>query len=165
MATKNKVFDPLAVARTKPASVKALEINPAGARNAGLGVLEPYPRFPVEILACKNLTKLAIFRGIAWGGDQTIPKAIGSLGKLTHLTLGGLGFEKLPAELGRLTKLVDLDLVYSNAVTELPASLGKLTRLQRLSCGYCEALVKLPSTIGNLKELRELALGRTALRG
>lgn len=165
MAKHKKVFDPLAQARTKPSAVKALEINPAGARNAGLGELAPYPHFPPEIFDCKNLVRLSVFRGIAWDGVQTIPKAIGSLSKLTHLTLGGLGYTALPAELGKLTKLVELDLVYSNAVTELPAAIGKLAKLQRLGCGYCEALTKLPSTIGNLKELRELSLGRTALRG
>ncbi len=110
-------------------------------------------------------TQLTIFRGIAWDGVQTIPRAIGSLRKLTHLTLGGLGFTTLPAELGKLTALVELDLVYADAITELPAAIGKLAKLQRLSCGYCEALVKLPPTIGKLKQLRELSLGYTALRG
>ena len=120
--------------------------------------------FPGEVLDCTNLVSLEIFRGIAWDGDARIPRAIGTLKKLRHLGLGGLGFTTLPEELGNLSKLEELELYYSDALTALPKSLGKLGKLRTLQCGDCEALAKLPTTIGELRELRELGLGGTALR-
>jgi hypothetical protein len=48
--------------------------------------------FPRELLACKNLVSLELFRGIAYDGDGTIPAEIGTLSKLERLSLGGLTF-------------------------------------------------------------------------
>lgn len=162
MANKNS-YDPLAQARRKPKLVKTLAVNPAGARNAGLGLFEPYPAFPKEILACKNLEQLEIFRGIDWNGDATIPKGIGTLKKLTKLELGGIACVSLPAEVGKLAKLESLSLSYATELRSLPAELGKLRALRELSCCYCESLVELPPEIGKLRKLRSLDLRNTNL--
>src|SRR5688500_6652357 len=105
MAKKPKIADPLAPVRTDPMKVTVLALNPAASRNTGDGWFDPLPAFPDEILACKNLVVIEIFRGIR---DGTIPPAIGTLKKLTHLDLGGLTTTALPAELGQLVKLEHL---------------------------------------------------------
>lgn len=149
MAKKAKTFDPLAQAKANPAKVKVIELNPAGARNAGKGWFDPLPAFPPEILACKNLVELEIFRGIA---DGTIPEAIGALTKLKSLGLGGLTTTQLPASIGKLVNLESLDLAYMELLTALPASIGKLTKLRDLQMPY-SGLVALPP-MGTLKALR-----------
>src|SRR5256885_11077032 len=103
---KAKLYDPLRTARDTPAKVKQLSLNPAGARNAGHGVFQPYAVFPDEVLACTNLTSLEIFRGLQ--DHVEIPAAIGKLTKLTTLSLGGLGYTKLPDTIGKLTSLTEL---------------------------------------------------------
>src|SRR5687767_1377121 len=120
MAKKVKTADPLAPVRTNPTKVTTLELNPAGSRNAGKGWFDPLPVFPPEILDCKNLVELEIYRGIE---DGTIPDGIGKLTKLTSLNLGGLSTTRLPESIGKLTKLESLSLAYMDALHELPASI------------------------------------------
>ena len=81
---------------------------------------DPLPEFPVELLACKNLVELEIFRGIV---DGTIPKELGALSKLTSLSLGGLDTKKLPEELGGLARLESLELSYVGSLAALPESI------------------------------------------
>jgi hypothetical protein len=149
MGKKPKIADPLAPVRTSPTKVTHLELNPAGSRNAGKGWFDPLPAFPDEILACKNLVMLEIFRGIR---DGTIPPAIGTLKKLTHLGLGGLTTTELPAELGQLAKLEHLGLAYMESLTSLPASIAKLTRLVDIQAPYA-GITALPP-LGTLKKLQ-----------
>jgi Leucine-rich repeat (LRR) protein len=149
MGKKPKIADPLAPVRTTPMKVTHLELNPAGSRNAGKGWFDPLPAFPDEILACKNLVMLEVFRGIR---DGTIPPAIGTLKKLTHLGLGGLTTTELPKELGQLAKLEHLGLAYMESLTSLPASVSKLTKLVDIQAPYA-GLTALPP-IGTLKKLQ-----------
>ena len=158
MAKKAKTFDPLAQAKANPAKVKAIELNPAGARNAGKGWFDPLPAFPPEILACKNVVDLQIYRGI---DDGTIPESIGTLTKLKHLTLGGLSTTALPAAIGKLTSLESLSLAYMQSLTELPASIGKLVKLRELDAPYA-GIVALPP-MGTLRALRTLNLTNSSL--
>lgn len=151
MAKKPKIADPLAPVRANPAKVTRLELNPAGSRNAGKGWFDPLATFPPEIFACKNLVSLDIFRGLR---DGTIPPAIGTLKKLTDLGLGGLDTTVLPEEIGQLAKLERLSLAYMESLTALPASIGKLTKLVDIQAPY-SGITALPP-IGGLKRLAAL---------
>lgn len=72
------------------------------------------------------------------------------------LSLAGLGLEKLPSEIGQLTKLTELDLV-ANFLTELPSEIGQLSNLRILKLGGSD-LTQLPSEIGNLSSLEQLEI-------
>ena len=65
---KRVPFDPLATAREKPLSIKTLSLNPADLYNKGK-LWEAAPAFPREILACKKLEKLLLFRDELWFDD------------------------------------------------------------------------------------------------
>ena len=158
MGKKAKTFDPLAEARANPAKVKGLELNPAGARNEGKGWFDPLPAFPPEVLACKNLVDLQIFRGIS---DGTIPEAIGTLVKLKSLTLGGLSTKELPASIGKLANLESLSLAYMQSQRELPAAIGKLVKLRELDAPYA-GITTLPP-MGTLRALKTANFTNSAL--
>ncbi|MBA3502114.1 MAG: hypothetical protein H0T65_17250, partial [Deltaproteobacteria bacterium] len=158
MGKKVKTADPLAPVRTNPTKVTTLELNPAASRNAGTGWFEPLPVFPPEILGCKNLVELEIYRGII---DGTIPEGIGTLTKLKALGLGGLSTTQLPESLGKLTKLETLSLAYMQSLRELPVSIGKLTKLRELDMAYA-GITALPA-IGALRALRTANFANTAL--
>lgn len=152
---KLKPKDPLAAIRKDPSKVKSVELNPANARNKGFDV-QPLTTFPEELLACKNLERLEIFRGID-GADVKIPEAIGRLAALKELTLGGLSIEALPEAIGKLKNLTSLSLAYNEQLATLPTSIGQLTALQHLGLSYT-ALKTLPESIGKLKSLKTLQL-------
>jgi hypothetical protein len=158
MGKKVKTADPLAPVRTNPTKVTVLELNPAGSRNAGQGWFDPLPVFPPEILGCKNLVELEIYRGIV---DGTIPDGIGALTKLTSLGLGGLPTTRLPESLGKLTKLETLSLAYMQSLSELPVSIGKLTKLRELDMPYA-GITALPP-LGTLRALRTANFSNTPL--
>ena len=149
MGKKPKPIDPLAQVKSNPAKVTALGLNPAASRNTGHGLYDALPAFPTEVLACKNLTHLEIFRGIR---DGRIPKEIGTLTKLKNLSLGGLSTQTLPEEIGKLTNLHTFELAYQESLTALPASIGKLAKLKFLQCPYA-GFTTLPPSIGKLKKL------------
>ena len=67
------------------------------------------------------------------GHDQltSLPAEIGQLASLVELDLGGNQLTSLPAEIGQLTSLTELDL-YNNQLTSLPAEIGQLTSLTEL---------------------------------
>ena len=73
-----------------------------------------------------------------------------------RLGLDELGLSSLPAEIGNLTALRDLDL-YNNQLTTLPAEIGNLTDLRNLNLDGNQ-LTTLPAEIGNLTALTELSL-------
>jgi hypothetical protein len=158
MAKKVKTADPLAPVRTNPTKVTTLELNPAGSRNAGKGWFDPLPVFPPEILDCKNLVELEIYRGIV---DGTIPEGIGKLTKLTSLGLGGLSTTRLPESIGKLVKLESLSLAYMESLHALPTSIGKLTKLRDLQMPYA-GLTSLPP-LGTLRALRTANFTNTPL--
>ena len=55
--------------------------------------------------------------------------------RTTVLSLGGADLESLPAEIGDLTGLTELDLRY-NQLTALPPEIGNLTNLTRLDLAF-----------------------------
>lgn len=124
---KLKPKDPLAEVRANPAKVKRFDLNPADARNHGF-LVEPLTAFPEELLACKALESLAIFRGIR--GPVTIPDRIGELGALKKLSLGGLALKALPESIGKLKNLTDLSLDYDEQLARRgrPEALSRVHR-------------------------------------
>ncbi|MBK6923106.1 MAG: leucine-rich repeat domain-containing protein [Deltaproteobacteria bacterium] len=179
---KLKPKDPLAAVRSHPEKVKKLEINPADARNNGFEV-KPLKAFPEEVLACKNLVSLEIFRGIT--GPVTIPDGIGKLRNLEVLMLGGLSLRAVPKAIGDLSKLKTLSLDYNASLAALPDTIGRLKNLETISftdtrirelpkalfdCKRLKRLdlrgiAKVPPGLGKLTNLEELYIQASALAG
>lgn len=73
---------------------------------------------------------------------------------VTQLRLWSLSITSLPASIGNLTNLFDLQLG-DNQLTSLPASIGNLTNVRSLGL-WGNQLTSLPSEIGDLTGLQEL---------
>ncbi len=153
---KLKPHDPLSGARKDPSRVKSIVLNPAHLRNKGFDS-PPFRSFPLEILACKNLRMLEIFRGLT-GRDQSLPKDFGRLAALEKLSLGGIDIAALPDSIGKLKKLKTLELNYLDKLAELPDALGDCTNLESIEMYDLPKLETLPKTIGKLKKLKKLKL-------
>lgn len=151
-----KPHDPLAAVRKDPTKVKSLVFNPAHLRNKGFDS-PPLRAFPIEILACKNLSSLEIFRGLA-GRDQSLPKDFGRLAALEKLSLGGIKLKTLPDSIGKLTKLKTLELNFLNSLEKLPDAIGDCKSLESLTIYDAPKLKTLPKTIGRLTKLKKLKL-------
>eukprot|EP00547_Thalassionema_nitzschioides_P010510 CAMPEP_0194227412 /NCGR_PEP_ID=MMETSP0156-20130528/42844_1 /TAXON_ID=33649 /ORGANISM="Thalassionema nitzschioides, Strain L26-B" /LENGTH=812 /DNA_ID=CAMNT_0038959893 /DNA_START=51 /DNA_END=2486 /DNA_ORIENTATION=- len=129
-----------------------------------------YGKFALdELLAQANLLptlqKLDLSFGSFYGA--TIPTEIGRLSRLTELNLGHGQWEgTLPTELGLITQLRVLDL--SNNVLEgtLPKELGKLTQLRRLNLSHNILTGELPDEqYGDLRLLESVDVSDNALQG
>jgi len=90
-----------------------------------------------------------------------LPKEIGNLTQLTHLSLSYNQLTQLPREIGNLTQLTYLYLSY-NELTQLPKEIGNLTQLTHLSLSNNE-LTQLPTEIGNFTQLDYLNLSDNQL--
>lgn len=98
-----------------------------------------------------------------------LPKEIGKLSNLEIFVAGDVSmaefyitrFEKLPAEIGNLTKLKYLYLQYNN-LTCLPKEIAKLKQLKQLKLGG-NNLEYLPSEIGDLENLELLTVWQNNL--
>ena len=81
---------------------------------------------------------------------------VGEDGRVVELYLDGKGLTSVPAALGRLTALQELDL-NMNQLTSVPAAMGKLTALTRLGLGRNQ-LTSVPAELGGLTALEGLYL-------
>jgi hypothetical protein len=90
------------------------------------------------------------------GLTGAVPAEIGQLTSLVNLDLEDNELTSLPAEIGQLTSLTRLILGY-NELTSSPAEIGQLTLLRVLSLRYNQ-LTSLPAEIGQLASLEELRL-------
>jgi internalin A len=81
--------------------------------------------------------------------------------KVITLDLSSKGLTRLPAEIGRLTKLRSLDLGF-NKLSSLPEEFGQLSNLQTLHL-FNNKLSSLPAKIGRLTKLRSLDLHNNQL--
>jgi len=87
-----------------------------------------------------------------------LSSSIGNLDALTYLSVADAAFtdSTLPATIGNLKRLTELDLTHSN-LSSLPPTIGNLSSLTRLDVSY--SLMKtLPAEIGNLSKLTFLGL-------
>jgi len=91
-----------------------------------------------------------------FGLTGAVPAEIGRLSALRDLDLGGNQLTSLPAEIGRLTSLEGLSLI-GNRLTSVPAEIGQLTALEELGLSGNQ-LTSLPAEIGQLTSLKELNL-------
>ena len=89
----------------------------------------------------------------------SLPAEIGRLKTLKNLDLRNCkNLKCLPSEIGALQELERLPLWHCKRLTTLPASVGKLRKLEWLALLCCENLLSLPSEIGQLKNLKTLYL-------
>ena len=96
-----------------------------------------------------------------FGLTGAVPAEIGRLTSLRQLDLCENQLESMPAEIGQLTSLTELHL-RGNQLTSLPAEIRKLTSLMYLNLGDNQ-LTSLPAKIGQLASLVGLNLGYNQL--
>ena len=85
---------------------------------------------------------------------------------VTQLWLNGNRLKgELPAELGGLLSLAELDLSNNQLSGEIPAALGSLLNLQRLDLSDNQLSGEIPSELGNLLNLYRLELDGNRLSG
>ncbi|SDH81858.1 leucine-rich repeat domain-containing protein [Winogradskyella thalassocola] len=72
---------------------------------------------------------------------------------------GGYSFEHIPAEIGNMTNLQQINLTASN-VSSIPEEIGQLINLKRLNLSKTK-ISKLPESIKNLKNLKMLNIKNT----
>jgi hypothetical protein len=87
---------------------------------------------------------------------RRVPAELGRLKSLVNLELGNNRLTSVPPELGQLIALQELALG-SNHLTSLPPELWKLSALQKLALDNNQ-LTSLPPELGQLAALQELAL-------
>ncbi|WP_421794401.1 leucine-rich repeat domain-containing protein [Haliscomenobacter sp.] len=87
---------------------------------------------------------------------QKLPPEIGQLSKLKSLDLESTFLRRLPSEIGNLSELENLN-VASTQISSLPPEMGKLQNLKRLNAQWCR-LESIPKELGQLKNLRQLIL-------
>lgn len=90
----------------------------------------------------------------------SIPPSLGTLGKLTSLTLKFVNEPtqiRIPEEMGRLTSLTHLHLGFSQPPI-VPASLWALEGLQHLELSGWKGLALLPNCMGDLRSLETMKL-------
>ena len=74
---------------------------------------------------------------------------------------GGYSFTKIPAEIGNMTNLEEINLADSG-ISSVPDEIGKLTNLKRLDLSRTK-ITKLPESIKNLKNLKLLNIKKTSI--
>ena len=95
-----------------------------------------------------------------------LPAELGSLLSLAELDLANNQLSgELPAELGSLLNLRLLDLADNQLSGEIPAELGGLPNLRRLDLANNQLSGEIPAELGGLLNLQRLYLGRNQLSG
>lgn len=121
----------------------------------------PLNELPDELYGLKNMRMLWLL------GCQFsfIPLGIFQLRTLRRFSIGS-SVESVPAEIGLLTELRELNLSGNNLVS-IPAEIGNLSNLVELEFGRYgrgNKLQKIPAEVGRLSKLKKLALENNELR-
>ena len=111
-------------------------------------------------VSCEGSSSRACLRLMGLGLTQ-LPAEIGELTILQELQLGGNRLTSLPAEIGQRTNLEKLNL-WRNQLTSLPPEIGQLTNLRELYLRD-NRLTTLPPEIGQLTKLESLDLRNNQL--
>ncbi|MCI2230037.1 hypothetical protein MC378_12735 [Polaribacter sp. MSW13] len=74
---------------------------------------------------------------------------------------GGYSFTNIPAEIGNMTNLIEINLTASS-VSSIPEAIGKLVNLKKLNLSRTQ-IKSLPQSIKNLKNLKELNIKKTKI--
>ena len=97
---------------------------------------------------------------------EEIPAELGNLSNLTDLNLSGNRLTgKIPPELGNLSNLRDLYLHDNDLSGKIPPELGSLSNLTELALSYNDLSGEIPPELGSLSKLTELALSYNDLGG
>lgn len=117
---------------------------------------------PAAVLEIGSLQQLDLSGNPLAGAE--IPEGIGGLERLVRFACSSCGLEgAVPAGIGRLASLVELDL-RDNALTGLPDEIRGLVSLDRLLLGD-NRLTSIPSGIVGARSLRILDLARNEIAG
>ena len=104
-----------------------------------------------------TFTTIGDWDGVTVGGS---PARATALNLFKHELSGAI-----PAELGRLSKLADLQLAQNSLTGALPGELGSLAELERLSLSGNRLTRAIPPELGGLTNLRQLYLNSNQLEG
>ena len=123
--------------------------------------------------AANDLAILAIFYVFANGLDLSVPPlqpfngvTLNAERRVIALYGGWLNLPgTIPAELGQLTELQSLTLVYSGLRGGIPESLGQLEQLTYLDLSHNVLTGAIPESLGQLEQLTYLDLSRNLLTG
>ncbi|MDT0557326.1 leucine-rich repeat domain-containing protein [Ichthyenterobacterium sp. W332] len=95
-------------------------------------------------------------------GDLTeFPVEVTQLNVKGIVFTGGYSFTRLPAEIGNMTNLEQINLMDSS-ITSVPDEIGNLTNLKRLNLSRTQ-ISSLPESIKNLKNLKVLNIKKTKI--
>ncbi|XP_063943688.1 TMV resistance protein N isoform X3 [Daucus carota subsp. sativus] len=89
---------------------------------------------------------------------EALPFELGNIESLTELKAWGLSVSEIPESIGRLSKLVELELNNNKSLEYLPDTICNLRSLEILDVNDCSSLEALPDWIGLLGKLVELRL-------
>ncbi|XP_043714304.1 receptor protein-tyrosine kinase CEPR1-like [Telopea speciosissima] len=122
-------------------------------------------QFPISFT---NLTNLEILN-FNENGDFApwqLPEEISQLTKLKSMILTtAMVHGKIPATIGNMTSLVDLELSGNFLVGQIPLEIGKLRNLQQLELYYNQLVGEIPYELGNLTQLIDLDMSVNQLSG
>ena len=106
-----------------------------------------------------------------WSADTPVAqwdgvKLGGTPDRVTRIVLHNEGLNgTVPVSLGRLTRLIDLDLSNNELTGEIPGELGDLYFLRVLNLRTNELTGEIPDELGNLRNLKVLNLHSNSLSG
>ena len=119
---------------------------------------------PSNLLGINKLCSLEHLGVVACGsGKATIPREVGSLSKLTSLTVQGQQITgQIPTEIGQLGGLRHLRLKNTKLTSCIPSEFGNLVRLSELDLSENEFLHgELPRQLNKLSNLKHIYLNST----
>ncbi|CAA6667447.1 unnamed protein product [Spirodela intermedia] len=119
---------------------------------------------PASFGVLPSLRVLNLFGNLLSG---KIPPFLGNLSELEMFNLAYNPYEEgpLPAEIGNLTKLVNLWLPFSSLIGEIPKTIGNLERLTNLDLSHNKLTGKIPTSMGRLKSIVQIELYENRLTG
>ncbi|XP_042487873.1 receptor protein-tyrosine kinase CEPR1-like [Macadamia integrifolia] len=122
-------------------------------------------QFPFSVT---NLTNLEVlnFNENAYFDPWQLPEDISKLTKLKSMILSTATVHgKIPATIGNMTSLVDLELSGNFLVGHIPVEISKLKNLQQLELYYNLLVGEIPNELGNMTNLIDLDMSVNQLTG
>lgn len=121
--------------------------------------------FPMSLTNLTNLEMLNFNENPGFASWQ-LPEHIARLTKLKSLILSTCRVHgRIPASIGNMTSLVDLELSGNLLVDQIPPEIGKLKNLQQLELYYNKLEGEIPDELGNLTQLIDLDMSVNRLTG